>query len=172
MEPNANYQWYYTLLGRRLGPVSEAEVVNLLENSTLDGSTLVWREGLNDWIPVNQTAIKWTRKAPPPLTGSAVGSGLVWVIAVAPILGALLEKVVEESSGRPPHSFWFITLLINLALCVIDSLAIKRAGHNTSSFGGWAWLVPVYLFKRSKALKQSPAYFVTWLVCFVVSLFV
>jgi len=172
MEPATTYEWHYTLNGKRLGPVPEAALIELLESSGVVASTLVWREGLDDdWIPVSQTSLKWTRRKPPPLTGSAVGNGFVWCVAIAPVAGAPLESFIEPASGQAPHSLWFITPLLILSLCVIDSRVLKNAGHDTASFGGWSLLVPVYLFKRAKALKQSPAYFITWLCSFAVSFF-
>ncbi|MFO1353881.1 MAG: hypothetical protein U1E88_05305 [Acinetobacter sp.] len=36
-------------------------------------------------------------------------------------------------------------------------------------FKGMVWLVPVYLFQRAKALDQSLAYFIVWIVCFLVA---
>ena len=35
---------------------------------------------------------------------------------------------------------------------------------------GQAWLVPVYLFKRAKALAQTPAYAWVWVCLFVLGL--
>ena len=56
-------------------------------------------------------------------------------------------------------------------LCYGDSAALKKAGHNTERFGFWAWLVPVYLFKRASALKQSQNYFIVWMLLFLVTCF-
>ncbi|MCB1659010.1 MAG: DUF4339 domain-containing protein, partial [Pseudomonadales bacterium] len=63
-----------------------------------------------------------------------------------------------------------ITLILNIGLSYWDEKRIKAAGTNTESFSGWVWLVPVYLFQRAKALKQNLAYFIVWIVCFVIVL--
>ena len=63
--------------------------------------------------------------------------------------------------------FIFITLILNIALSFLDEKRLKKAGTDTSTFGGWVWLVPVYLYQRSQALKQNLAYFIVWVVCFL-----
>lgn len=44
-------QWYYASGDQRLGPVSRDELLMSLSGGHLSGSTLVWREGLSDWLP-------------------------------------------------------------------------------------------------------------------------
>ena len=67
--------------------------------------------------------------------------------------------------------YWFVTLGLNIALAFFDEKRLKNAGHNTDKFKGWVWLVPVYLYQRAKATKQNLAYFIVWIVCFVLVLF-
>lgn len=43
--------WYYVASNQRLGPVSEEEFGALVTNGTITPSTLVWREGMADWLP-------------------------------------------------------------------------------------------------------------------------
>jgi uncharacterized RDD family membrane protein YckC len=43
--------WYYAAGGKQAGPVSEAELDALAASGTVNGDTLVWREGLADWQP-------------------------------------------------------------------------------------------------------------------------
>ncbi|MFT3831452.1 MAG: RDD family protein [Opitutaceae bacterium] len=47
--------WYYAVSNQRLGPVSEEEFGALVINGTITPSTLVWRQGMNDWLPYAQT---------------------------------------------------------------------------------------------------------------------
>lgn len=42
--------WYYTLNGQQAGPVDQAELAQML-NGTLSADTLVWKEGMADWLP-------------------------------------------------------------------------------------------------------------------------
>ena len=62
--------------------------------------------------------------------------------------------------------FFYITLIINIALSYWDERSLKKAGVDTTQYGKMAWLVPVYLWKRAKALQQKPVYFWCWVVTF------
>lgn len=43
--------WYYAEGDRRLGPISETELLNLVYAGTIKDETLVWKEGMADWTP-------------------------------------------------------------------------------------------------------------------------
>ena len=169
--PHEEQAWYYNVRGKRLGPVDTSQVHTLAAQCVIDNSTLVWREGFSEWIPLGQTTLKVASSAPPPLTGAAVSNGLVWTVAFVPILGTLLQYLIAGMTESNPNSLWFITLCLNIGICIADDKVLKNAGHDTKKFGGWACLVPVYLFKRSRALNQTPAYFIVWMICFVISFF-
>jgi hypothetical protein len=42
--------WYYTLNGQQAGPVSQAELAQML-NGALPSDTMVWKDGMGDWLP-------------------------------------------------------------------------------------------------------------------------
>ncbi len=46
--------WYYEQSGQRQGPVSDAELDNLLATGVVTQNTLVWCEGMADWAPLSQ----------------------------------------------------------------------------------------------------------------------
>ena len=46
--------WYYADAGQQVGPISEAELEALAQSGKIQPSTLVWRDGLADWIPYGQ----------------------------------------------------------------------------------------------------------------------
>jgi uncharacterized protein (TIGR00266 family) len=48
----AEQQWYMAIGGHPVGPVSRDDVVANLRNGTIDGSTLVYRQGLATWTPL------------------------------------------------------------------------------------------------------------------------
>ncbi|MPM84347.1 hypothetical protein SDC9_131418 [bioreactor metagenome] len=66
--------------------------------------------------------------------------------------------------------YWSVTLALNIILSFADEKLLRKAGHNTSKFKGWVWLVPVYLYQRAKATRQNLAYFVVWIICFIFTL--
>jgi uncharacterized membrane protein YjgN (DUF898 family) len=49
-------QWYYANNGQRSGPVSDAEFQSLVQAGTIGPATLVWRQGMANWLPYSQVA--------------------------------------------------------------------------------------------------------------------
>lgn len=107
---------------------------------------------------------------------AAVDNGVVWVLAFAPIIGYLLEYMVafaindnawQAELAMQNSSYWFITLMLNIGLSLLDQKRLEKSGCDVSKFKGVVWLVPVYLYQRAQTLRHSFAYFITWVVCFV-----
>ena len=175
--------WFYEENGQKKGPVSENEMVQFIKSSVISHGTSVWKQGFPDWLKVENTDLRvhLYNSAPPPLSGEHINNTLVWVLAFAPLIGYFLEWVVAGAVhggnefaaqvAMANSKYWFITLGLNIALAFFDEKRLKNAGHNTDKFKGWVWLVPVYLYQRSKATKQNLAYFIVWIVCFVLVLF-
>jgi len=49
-------QWYYANNGQRSGPISDAEFQSLVNAGTIGPDTLVWRQGMANWLPYGQVA--------------------------------------------------------------------------------------------------------------------
>jgi uncharacterized RDD family membrane protein YckC len=47
--------WHYVENGQRTGPVDEIRFQELIRAGKINSQTLVWREGMADWIPYGQT---------------------------------------------------------------------------------------------------------------------
>ena len=179
MDANATEDkiWYYEQNGQRLGPVTMANIVGLIQSGILARGSAVWKSGLADWQRIEDTELgaHLDNSAPPPLPARHVSNTVVWVLAFAPIIGLILEyifAVVVYGDGPVAEAavsdskFWYITLGLNIGLSFRDARQLRKAGHDTSKFSRWTWLVPVYLFQRAKSLKHNLAYFIVWIVCF------
>ena len=46
--------WYYEEAGKQCGPVEQDELIGLLSSEKISWSTLVWREGMDRWLPARQ----------------------------------------------------------------------------------------------------------------------
>lgn len=177
-------KWFYELSGKRVGPVSEAEIIELIKTNIISYGDSVWTAGYSDWVNVEQSEFKHhlILNTPPPLSGGKINNTLVWLLAFAPIISVLLIFIIlgvvyEGSEYRMLKAyysgeFWWVAIIVNILLSLCDESILKKSGHDTSKFRGWVWLVPVYLFQRAKILKQNNAYFIVWIVCFAVSLLV
>jgi hypothetical protein len=49
--------WYYEIAHQPQGPVDAEAIKQMLAAGTLNGLTLVWREGMTDWKPLQQTEL-------------------------------------------------------------------------------------------------------------------
>lgn len=178
---DAGKAWHYEFAGRRLGPFTAAQILGLIANGSLSRGTLVWRAGLETWTPIESTELgeQLKRNTPPPLDGTRVNNNVVWLLALSPVLIGLLRYVVAlmATGGNETradqlmeqNAYWVLGPVISIALCYWDVAVLKTAGVNTQQLGQ-VWLVPVYLFKRAKALVQSPVYAWVWIGLFVLGL--
>lgn len=46
--------WFYGKDGTQHGPVSEHELSSLSATGQIDGQTIIWRDGMADWLPMSQ----------------------------------------------------------------------------------------------------------------------
>lgn len=180
--------WHYEKDGQRQGPASETQMGEMIQRRELNGSTLVWTEGMADWGKLDSTELKrYLAQAttPPPLPGSRIPNGIVWVLAVAPLIGLFLESMVAGAMAGDSEdvdyavalaiasgTYWYITLGLNVGLGLLDERRLRKAGVDTSGFGKIAFLIPVYLWKRAEALKQSSGYFWVWIATFILAILV
>jgi hypothetical protein len=175
-------EWFYTAGGQRLGPISSVAIRQLLNEQKIDAETPVWRKGQVDWKPLRDTEFGLLlSEAPPPVATAHMNNGLVWALAVAPIAYALitfvLQNAAEESSSQElanlANASFFLPIVINAALCLLDLRQLKRAGYSDGFLTFWGLvLAPVYLFMRAKRLRHKPTYAITWIVTFVISVFI
>jgi len=49
-------QWYYANGGQRQGPVTQADFEKLVADGVIKSDTLVWAQGMADWLPYAQVA--------------------------------------------------------------------------------------------------------------------
>lgn len=174
--------WFYEKNGIRYDNVSAEEIAQRIRLGELTASTLVWQAGMAEWQPLSATplsAMLAECDVPPLLPASHIPQGLAWVLAFAPLIGLFLEGVVAGLVGMNEDQlldalssgeFWYITVLLNIALGYADEARLRKAGVNTDLFGKMAWLVPVYLWKRAKELRLTATTFWVWIATFVVML--
>tara|TARA_R110001583_G_scaffold132574_1_gene284561 strand:+ start:353 stop:913 length:561 start_codon:yes stop_codon:yes gene_type:complete len=178
-EPSSS--WFYEHNGERKGGVEEAALIGLIKNGVVSHGTSVWKEGFSDWLKIEDTDLKihLNNTSPPPLPGEHVNNTVVWVLAFAPIIGYLLEWFIagavngsewKAEQAMAEAKYFYITVILNIALAFWDEKRLTQAGHSTQKFKGMTWLVPVYLFQRAKQLNHNMAYFVTWIVLFILVL--
>jgi uncharacterized RDD family membrane protein YckC len=66
--------WYYVDAGQQAGPVDDAQLEELARSGKIQPDTLVWREGLDNWLPYSQAKSPAPPSAPPPAQATAVAT--------------------------------------------------------------------------------------------------
>ena len=66
-------QWYYAKNSTQLGPVTDAEIRGKLASGEIGAADMVWKEGMQDWLPVSKVpelaAIIPSLQQPAPMPG-------------------------------------------------------------------------------------------------------
>ena len=173
-------KFHYEKDGQRLGPVEKTEIQQLIDSNMLTRDSKVWCEEYSDWKKISDTNFNLTQMAPPPLYGDSINNTYLWILAFSPIIGLILQYIIGYSMSNNDFEaevnvasgkYWQIAYLTNIILCWLDEKQLTKAGHDTSKFKGWLWLVPVYIFKRSKFTKVNLIPFIIWILMFIISLF-
>jgi GYF domain 2 len=165
--------WHYAKGEKRHGPISTEAIMQMFEKGELERQDHVWQKGWSEWRPIDQTPLIAATSVPPPLSGAAVGSKLVWVLAFLPLIFCVFEKS-SQMPQMPIADYGtklvWCNIFFNFILCSVDWHNLKMAGYSNRAMG-WMWLlVPVYLFKRSRLLKHKYSYFIVWIIAFLISL--
>ena len=86
-----------------------------------------------------------------------VNNILIWLVVIAPIVSLFFE-----------FGFWLF-LLIAIGFCYWDESNLRRLGYDTAPLG-YAFLIPAYLYKRSKLTGTSKSYLVFWCLTFLIGI--
>lgn len=135
-----------------------------------------------EWQPVSATSLAEILKqseVPPALPGHRIPGDVVWTLAFAPLIGYILEMWTAGLNGMSferaydavsEGQYWFISLILNIALGYLDERKLRKSGVDTTAFGWLAWLIGLSV-ASGKILRQKPAYFWVWLVMLILVLF-
>lgn len=91
-------QWHYTENGQQFGPISEADLGSLIAAGRVGPRSLIWREGMENWLPLAQVSLQGGLEVLPPSmgydllqpgknSGFAIASMICGIIAVMPCWG-------------------------------------------------------------------------------------
>jgi len=119
--------WYYAVEGASVGPVSEEEFKALIAAGTIHSDTLVWQEGMDDWLPFGRADNQIGSGPVPPL--NAVGNTQDPARADAnTFVGALKDgfaRYVDFGTRSTRSQFWWWALwsiVIGIIASIIDAI--------------------------------------------------
>jgi len=156
--------WFYAINGQRNGPVSDLQLDGLLGSGEINQDTLLWREGMPDWLPMKTVRPGGPPPIPAAQTGICAECGRafsqgdliqlnrVWVCAECK--PSFLQKVLEGvASPKAPGSMW----RMNKQLVTVSETPFPDRCVKCNA--------PVHGFRLKRVLYwQHPAYYL-FLLC-------
>lgn len=116
-------QWYYGSSAGQNGPVEEHELRALIASGGVGPETLVWREGMKDWLSLRAVPELASTVPSPYATPGAAGYPQAYFPPVAPTCGLAIASMVCGIIG-------FITCyfsgLLGVPAVICGHLAISR----------------------------------------------
>lgn len=163
-------EWYYIINNVRRGPCNVNEIISEVTQGNITRDSLVWKKGMQNWIPAGQTSISnILQSTVPTMPKDKVDNRFVWALATIPILASWIITGFLGAS----QVITIITIGLNIAFLSLDVKALKKSGINAES---WLWLgmvlIPLYLFMRASKTDKKYAYGITWCAMFLLNLII
>ena len=175
-------EWYYEQAGSRRGPMDEAAMLAAYQSGNVGENTLVWNKEFGaDWRKMRDSGLLMVEDiGPPRLPPSHVNNNWAWLIALIPLVGYASERLfagidpVAYELYDSSKSSSYVYAAIYIGLCLIDSKAIESSGYNLKHVRlvRWVWIIPLYLYKRAKALGQKQYILIIWIFSFTASMII
>ena len=127
--PAFGMNWFYAINGQQAGPVSDAQLDELLRSGTINQDTRVWREGMADWQALN--AVRPATSPPIPSNGTGV-------------------TCAECGRSFPPAELIMLNRSWVCASCKPIFLQRLREGATPSGAAGGLWRTKNQLVTRSE----------------------
>ena len=146
--------WFYAdAHNQQQGPVDGAWLANAYRAGTVKAETLVWREGLGNWVPLRQVAAQMgliiVGAAPPLPSRSADGGGRIvkpsgssntWVIVVVLIFGFVAVLAIFAAISIPAYQDYTTRSKVTEGIVLADGVKVavveyyestQRCPHNS-----------------------------------------
>lgn len=135
--------------GQQQGPVSAAELRAAFERGELDASTLVWRDGLAQWLPLSQVAAELGLRAnlpppvpsavpdvrqrvaytPPPKRGMSRGALVAVIAGVA--LAVIAPVSILAAIAISQYQDYVAKSQFSEAMAIAQALEVEVADHHS-----------------------------------------
>ena len=157
-------EFFVTREGKEFGPYSLEDVQGYLETGFLKSIDLGWCDGMQDWKPINTIEgvikAKNTGRPPPPRPvtpqselplGQISSQGYGFAYSIVVLVLSVVDVAVGSAGnnkGVPWQVYWLGYGLIHF----VEKKSMKDPSLLPS--GWWTAFVPMYLYRRAKALRQ------------------
>ena len=169
--------WYYVFNGDRKGPISEAELLRLLEVGNINENTQVWKQGFQNWVSMAQSGIIMPEKdetVPPPLPVNQMDNKPIIFLLFVPIISTFIQFLIAGWLQIDVNKLWGIVYGLNTICCAMDYHRVKKAGYNAGKLvAAFIFLVPLYIYKRMSLVKGKKWTFtLIWAAVFVLDILI
>lgn len=164
--------WFYVLNGERKGPVSEAELLRLLEARYIHGDTMIWKQGLPDWLPVTRSGIVIEKRDE--IVEKKVGNISIVLLLFVPVISSLIQYLIAGSFQVSADKLLWIVAALNIFCCTFDYYRVKKAGYDTDRLNTALLLfVPLYIYKRMALVNGKKwAFTLIWTTVLVLDILI
>lgn len=115
-------KWHLILDGRQVGPVTDQAVRNLIKTGRIHKETLIWAQGMPDWLSIEaHSEFRGLFKAPPPTPRISTSAG----VAQAP-------EMKRDDSRRPVRTMVLAGVFLVLGLFALG-LSLKPYFHKSGN---------------------------------------
>lgn len=120
-------QWYYAVEGASVGPVDQSEFDSLVAAGTIRNETLVWQEGMDDWLPYGRAGGQSAAQPAatvPPVMGDARDPARADANTFVGALKDGFARYVDFRTRSTRSQFWWWmlwSLLIGFAAAILDA---------------------------------------------------
>lgn len=163
-------EWYCIINNERKGPYKVADIILMIKQRSITRESLVWKKGMQNWIPAGQSAVaNHFQSISPTIPDSIVDNRFVWALATIPtVVSWILATFIYDSI-----IISIVTIVLNILFVSLD---IKMLEKSEKDVENWMWLglflIPVYLFMRASKTDKNYFYGLTWCALFLIDLLI
>ena len=134
--------WFYGKDSTQHGPVSEQEIRNLISSGQIDINTIIWREGMTDWLPMKDVAeFQALSNSGTPTQGSQpyttpTVSNTAAPVHHAPVAPTDALSIVSLVCGILALITCWLAVLLGIPAVICGHLSLKKIKHSPTPIAG------------------------------------
>lgn len=151
-------EWFYADADEHVGPFSETQMAGLVRSGAVAHDTLVWKEGMDSWVPAREAFP--SRSTPPPIPNRSAGRPTGPDRApLAPPSFAVPDGPRQPAGSVTEHvgRHWASLDWRQRLVTVLSALAVLVAWRTTgSTLGNVLWLSTLVTFVGATQFSRAP----------------
>lgn len=162
--------WYVALDGQQQGPFDENTMRRLQGEGRIDAATLVWKEGMADWMPAGQAGL--AQGAPRAAVVSPTGNVSLQGASFGEAVRRFWQGYVVFNGRASRSEYWWSVLfniLVGLGLGIVDAVLFGGSTNDPGLLSGLYSLATILpglavSIRRLHDIDKSGWWVLLWLV--------